>query len=308
MEAVRSLAGRQHGVFSRTQLRGLGVSPEAIRHRLARQRLFRIHDGVYAFVPHKQLSRSGKWTAAVIACGPRAALSDESAGCLARFWEKETLGIEVTVPTEVCRRPSGMLVHRRSLLPNDTVIRDRIPVTSTNCTLVALAARFPADQIETAISRACFRQQTTPEGLLRYCATIGNRKGVAPMRKLLERHLFSMTDSELEQRFRPIAQAAGLPTRSPSTTSTATGSTSGFRPWALSSRPTALARTSTRSSRPRTASETRPTRPPASLSCASRTTKSATSPRTSRPSWREWAGRLDLNPRPLALAAAFVRP
>ncbi len=43
----------------------------------------------------------GRWMAATLACGPQALPSDESAGCLARFWEKETLGIEVTVPANV---------------------------------------------------------------------------------------------------------------------------------------------------------------------------------------------------------------
>ena len=184
----------------------------AIEHRIARGRLFQIFAGVYALVPPELLSFKGRWAAAVYACGPKAVLSDESAGCLSQFWEQESRGIEVTVPANVTRRPSGILVHKRSLLPNDTVIRDKIPVTSTNCTLVALAARFPADQIETAITRACFRQQTNPEQLLRYLDTIGNRKGVAPMRELLERHLFSLPDSELERYFRPIAKAAGLPT------------------------------------------------------------------------------------------------
>ncbi len=211
LRQVQPLATRQHGPFTRTQLLELGFTRMAIEHRLSYGRLFRIHDGVYAFVPREQLSRMGKWMAGVLACGPKAALSDESAGCLARIWEKETLGIEITVPADVHRRRSGLLVHRRLLLPNDTVIRDKIRVTSTNCTLVALAARFPANQIETAISRACFRQQTTPEGLLRYLDTIGPRKGAAPLRKLLQRHLFSMTESELELRFKPIAKAAGLP-------------------------------------------------------------------------------------------------
>ena len=118
----------------------------AIEHRLARALLFQTYAGVYSLVPPESLPRMGRWTAAVYACGPKAVLSDESAGCLAHFWEKETLGIEVTVPANVTRNPSGILVHKRSLLPNDTVIRDKIRVTSTNCTLVALAARFPANE------------------------------------------------------------------------------------------------------------------------------------------------------------------
>ncbi len=73
--------------------------------------------------------------AAVLACGDKAVLSDESSGCLFRFWEKETRGIEVTVPRKVTRRPSGILVHKRLLLPGDRRVEDRIPVMSPNATL-----------------------------------------------------------------------------------------------------------------------------------------------------------------------------
>ncbi len=212
LRRVQALARRQNGTFTREQLLGLGASRHAIQHRLDRGRLHRIHDGVYAFVPAEDLTRTGGWTAAVLACGRQAALSDESAGCLARFWEKETRGVEVTVPPNLKPRHRGILVHRRSLLPNEIVRRDGIQVTSPNATLVALAARFPSNQIEAAISRACFRRLTSPESLLRHLDTIGQRKGVARMRKLLELHLFSMTDSELEYRFKSIADAAGLPT------------------------------------------------------------------------------------------------
>ncbi len=146
---------------------------------MARGRLRHIHDGVYALVSREQLSQMGRWMAAVLACGPDAALSDESAGCHTRFWEQQTRGIEITVPSSRRRQLPGLLIHRRSLLSNDTVIRNGIPTTSPNCTLVALAARFSAGEVEGAISAACFRNRTTPEQLLRYCDTIGNRKGVA---------------------------------------------------------------------------------------------------------------------------------
>jgi very-short-patch-repair endonuclease len=80
-QAIAALARRQHGVVSREQLRELGVQPRALSHRLAAGRLHQVHVGVYA-VGHPVLGRSGRWMAAVLACGPGAALSHASAAAL----------------------------------------------------------------------------------------------------------------------------------------------------------------------------------------------------------------------------------
>jgi predicted transcriptional regulator of viral defense system len=100
------LVGRQHGVVSRAQLLALGFSAEAIAHRIAVGRLHRIQRGVYA-VGRPELSRHGRWMAAVIACGPDAVLSHSSA---ARLWgvrDREGPTIEVSVPLHVRRERPG---------------------------------------------------------------------------------------------------------------------------------------------------------------------------------------------------------
>jgi len=72
------LAHQQHGVVTRDQLLRLGFSDAAIRHRVERRRLHPVHRGVYA-VGRSALDQSGRWMAAVLSCGPRAALSHSSA-------------------------------------------------------------------------------------------------------------------------------------------------------------------------------------------------------------------------------------
>src|SRR5919198_5554708 len=79
--AVEALAGRQHGVVARTQLRGLGLSASAIDRRVQAGRLHVVHRGVYA-VGHPVLGPDGRRMAAVLACGPGAALSHASAAAL----------------------------------------------------------------------------------------------------------------------------------------------------------------------------------------------------------------------------------
>src|SRR5918995_2525756 len=97
------LAEAQHGVASRAQLLGLGLSPDAIKHRFATGRLHPIWRGVYA-VGRPQLTRNGHWAAAVLSCGPQAVLSHGSAAALWGIGKAEADWIEVSVPARVLRR------------------------------------------------------------------------------------------------------------------------------------------------------------------------------------------------------------
>jgi hypothetical protein len=72
--AIAGLAGRQHGVVSRAQLRALGLTDSAIGRRVAAGRLHALHHGVYS-VGHRVLGARGRYMAAVLAGGPGAALS-----------------------------------------------------------------------------------------------------------------------------------------------------------------------------------------------------------------------------------------
>ena len=78
---IARIAARQHGVVRYDQLRWAGLVPSAITRRVRSGRLHRLHRGVYA-VGHTDLTREGKWIAAVFACGEGAVLSHESAAHL----------------------------------------------------------------------------------------------------------------------------------------------------------------------------------------------------------------------------------
>ncbi len=75
------LARSQHWLITYRQLRDLGFSDKAIRHRLG-TRLHEVRPCVYA-VGRRDLSREGRWMAAVLACGQGACLSHQSA---AQLW------------------------------------------------------------------------------------------------------------------------------------------------------------------------------------------------------------------------------
>jgi predicted transcriptional regulator of viral defense system len=126
---VLRLAARQHGVVTGDQFVRLGLSRDGIRHRERRGRLFRVHRNVYT-VGSRTLTREGRWMAAVLACGPNAALSHESAAALWGICECEQARIEVTVPPRVVRRHDGIHVHRRALTDDDLTCHRSIPVTT----------------------------------------------------------------------------------------------------------------------------------------------------------------------------------
>jgi very-short-patch-repair endonuclease len=205
-----ALARRQHGVISRRQLLEHGLNGDAIKHRVATGRLHRVARAVYA-VGRPDLTQYGIWMAAVLACGPGAVLSGESAAVL---WEIRRPGrarIEVSVPPGAVRRARGVVVRRRVLAPHEITRRDGIPVTTPVLTLIDLAGRLRADHLEAAINEADKHDLVDPEALRSALDTATRRPGVAALRQILDHRSFTLTDSELERRFLPLARQAGLP-------------------------------------------------------------------------------------------------
>ena len=205
-----ALAQRQHWVMARRQLLELGFSDPAIRHRVAKGRLHPVWPGVYA-VGRPRPGRHGLWMAAVLACGPRAFLSHESAAALLEIVPGTPSPVHVSVPSGPCPRGNrGIRVHRRRGLKDGVTRHLGIPVTRPALTLLDLAPRLSRDQLERAIGEADKRDLIDPESLRRELERFGKRPGIACLRETLDRHTFTMTDSELERRFLPIARRAGL--------------------------------------------------------------------------------------------------
>jgi len=69
-QVIAELAGRQHGVVGRSQLRRVGLTDSAIESRLRRGSLLRLHRGAYA-VGYWALTVEARWMAAVLAGGER---------------------------------------------------------------------------------------------------------------------------------------------------------------------------------------------------------------------------------------------
>ncbi|MBA2504696.1 MAG: DUF559 domain-containing protein [Thermoleophilaceae bacterium] len=189
--------------MARRQLLGLGVSREAIAHRLAKGRLHRLYRGVYA-VGRSEVSQEGRWMAAVLACGPGAALSHFSAAVL---WGIRQAGIlEVVAPNGARRR--GIKVHRRKNI--ESVILNGIPVTTPAQTLVDIAPRLNRGELERAINEADKLDLIDPAELRAAVDELPPCPGAGIIRRLLDRQTFVPTDTELERLFIPLALDAGL--------------------------------------------------------------------------------------------------
>jgi very-short-patch-repair endonuclease len=195
---------------TRQQLIQLGYCNEAIRHRLAKGRLHRVRRGVYA-VGRPGITQHASWLAAVLSCGPEAVLSHGDAGRLLGICPARAgLPVEVSVPARVRRRRPGIVVHRRTLAPNEITVHDGIPVTAPAATLVDLATTLSTDALVAAVNEADKLDLIDPERLRQTLDEVTRRPGLGRVRAILDRRTFTLTESKLERRFLSIAREAGL--------------------------------------------------------------------------------------------------
>jgi hypothetical protein len=205
------LARRQHGVVTRRQLLVLGFTSSAIEHRLQKGRLHEIGQGVYA-VGRPELTRCGRWMAAVLACGEGAALSHRSAAALWEIGNEWGSRVDVSIRRKSDLRRAGIRIHARPSLPaKEITIREGIPVTTPVRTLIDVATELARNRLERAVNEADKRNLVDPESLRSALDDRAGQPGVRPLRALLDRHTFLLSDSDLESFFRPIAAQAGLP-------------------------------------------------------------------------------------------------
>ena len=150
--------------------------------------------------------------AAVLACGEHAALSHNSAAALWGLLRERGRTIHVSVDRRSDPRHDGIAVHRRlELGPHELMRRENVPVTTPLRTLIDLATRVPSFALETAINEADKLDLIDPVSLRAAIEDRRGQRGVRPLRDILDRGEFVLTDSELERRFLPIARRAGLP-------------------------------------------------------------------------------------------------
>ncbi len=214
-EALARLALAQHAVFALEQLVGLGLSARAVRTRAATARLHRIHHGVYGLAPPELLSRNGRYLAAVLACGPGAALSHRSAGALLDLVRSDAVRIDVSVATlGGRRRRPGIRVHRTATLsPADTALVNRIPCTTVGRTLLDLAGILDRRGIERALDQAAILELFDLTDLRDQIRRNRTRPGASALQAVLAEHVAGSTPTwnDLEELMIDLSRKIGLP-------------------------------------------------------------------------------------------------
>ncbi len=211
---VAALAARQHGVVSVAQLLELGLSHKAVWDRAQAGHLHRLHRGVYA-VGHRRLTHRGRWIAAVLACGPGAALSHGRALALWGLRERPSGGpIDVTVRARGRRAPAGIRVHCvRTFDPADRTTIDAIPVTTVPRTLLDYAETASASNLRHALEAAERRELLDSRAIADVLVRAPGRRGAKALRLATEAHTGTApwTRSRFERETLTLIRQAGLP-------------------------------------------------------------------------------------------------
>jgi very-short-patch-repair endonuclease len=207
-QALAELARSQWGVVSLAQLRTLGLSLGAVKHRARVGRLRRIHRGVYA-IGGAALPREGRDLAAVVACGPGAVLSHTSAAVHWGLLTYDAPRPEVTVPASRTSAP-GIRLHRtRSLDPRDTTNQRGIPITTIAKTLLDIAASSPKNHLDHALGVAMRNHLYDHKAITDVLMRHQGLRGTKALRQATVDPAF--TRGGLERRFRALCRRAGLP-------------------------------------------------------------------------------------------------
>jgi very-short-patch-repair endonuclease len=210
--ALAELAVRQYGVVSREQLRRLGLRDAGITARVAAGRLHRVHQGVYA-VGHSMLAQPGRWMAAVLACGPGAALSHASAAALWGMRRSDARIVDVTAKRTGRKRP-GIRIHRpRTLPPNERTTHRGIATTTPARTILDMATTLSRSRLEHLLDQAEIQELTDYPSLDAIARAHPGHHGAVKLQRALSTHYAGtdLTASDLEILFKELCRAHGLP-------------------------------------------------------------------------------------------------
>jgi Transcriptional regulator, AbiEi antitoxin/Protein of unknown function (DUF559) len=208
------LAGAQHGVISRDQMRRIGLGEGAIDHAIAVGRLHRVFHGVYA-LGRDRVGERGQLRAAALACGEGAVVSHRSAGALLRLLDKGPAVIDVIAPGSRGRAIDRFHRVRAPRLEEAGTV-DGIPCTSPARTLVDLAGMVGDWTLRSAFERAAQRRMLDVPAI--EASMDAGRRGMPALRTLIDlwRRAAPLTKngklkSPLEAKVLPLVARRGVP-------------------------------------------------------------------------------------------------
>jgi very-short-patch-repair endonuclease len=210
--AIAKTAAQQHGLITRGQAIGAGVTNRMIQTRIASGRWERLERSVYRLQGSAQSWKQSLM--AICLSQPAAVVSHSSAAALHQFPGFEEGPLEFTVPRGKRLRRLGIIVHETRLLNDRDVVRiGGIRVTAPHRTLLDLCATSPMELVEESLDDLVRRGLVSIPRMrweLEEYASNG-RDGVDVMRHLLDARQPSVVpESVLETRVLRQLRRSGL--------------------------------------------------------------------------------------------------
>jgi predicted transcriptional regulator of viral defense system len=206
---ISALAAPQGGYVKTEQLTEL--DKDAIRHRVKRGFLIRVHRGVYAVghLPRQPLDRA--W-GALLAVGDRSALGHGSAGSYWGVFRDWRFPLEVVTPLK--RNPSGITVRHCVTLTRADIHVDRstrLRVTSAARTCLDLTPRMTDIRATRMVNDLRVRRRTNRPQLRGVLARNPNHPGARRLAFIVLGSQREPTRSELENAYMRIVTTYHLP-------------------------------------------------------------------------------------------------
>lgn len=207
------LADRQLGLVTTAQLERCGVSEGQLR-RLVRDGIVTpVHRGVYR-TTGAPFGPTARALAACYACGEDAVASHRTAASLRGLIDGYEGPVEVTVPTALRKRRSGIAPYRRPVGADERTTIGIVPVTTVERTLLDLAGCLVRPELDEAVDRAFRGRLTTPQAMDGYLPAPGESRarGVAELRTVVEDRLGrGVPESVLESKMIALLRRYRLP-------------------------------------------------------------------------------------------------
>lgn len=217
--AVTTLAGRQHGVVTREQLRRAGLSDDQVDSWVRDGRVHRVFRGVYA-VGSVSITEQGRIQAAALVCGRQGVVSHRNAAFLLGIGERSPRVIDLIAPRKRGHEIDGIRVHGVAYPAGHELVRvSGIVCTSVARTAVDLAGVYGDDKLRETFERAAAAGVLDFGAIEGVLAAGGKRLGAPALRRVIEEWRpvaetarYSTVRSLFEAKLLPLVAVADLPT------------------------------------------------------------------------------------------------
>jgi very-short-patch-repair endonuclease len=216
--AIATLAGRQHGVLTRAQLRRSGLSDDQIDGWVRGGRIRRVARGVYA-VGAAPISERGRILASALASGRGAIVSHRSAAFLLGIGERSPRVVDVIPPRQGGRKVDGIRFHDVARPVRQELVRVHgIVCTNVARTVVDLAGVYGEEGLRGSFERAAAGGKLELAAIQAVLDGGPKRRGAPCLRRVIEEWRpvaetakYATVRSLFEAKLLPLIARSGLP-------------------------------------------------------------------------------------------------